>query len=314
MSSYEFLANQKDRSVEVLGFVDTNADVAFPEIRQRTLGTLKELDQLLMNTVVDEVLITLPIKSCYASIQETIASCERSGVQSRVLADLFSTSLPAPRLASTTPQTLAMPVVAQGAGLKAKRVFDFVASLLLIVLLSPVLIGVAVAVRLTSRGPSVFVQERCGLRKRTFRMYKFRTMVEGAEGMIQDLEDRNEAAGPIFKMRDDPRLTRIGGFLRRTSIDELPQLFNVLRGEMSLVGPRPMSMRDVRQFTDPSFMRRFSVVPGITGLWQVNGRSTFAFESWLALDLEYIDHWSFWLDLKILANTVPVVFSGEGAV
>jgi lipopolysaccharide/colanic/teichoic acid biosynthesis glycosyltransferase len=144
-------------------------------------------------------------------------------------------------------------------------------------------------------------------------MYKFRTMVNGASQLQPLLEQWNEATGPVFKIRSDPRVTPLGQLLRRTSLDELPQLFNVLRGDMSLVGPRPLPMRDVHHFSEAWLMRRFSVVPGLTGLWQVSGRSSLTFDKWIALDLQYIDEWSLALDLRILAKTVPAVLRGDGA-
>jgi lipopolysaccharide/colanic/teichoic acid biosynthesis glycosyltransferase len=166
---------------------------------------------------------------------------------------------------------------------------------------------------LDGHGPVIFAQERFGFNKRRFRMFKFRTMITDAEALQSTLEDRNEAAGPVFKIKDDPRVTRIGKFLRKTSLDELPQLWNVLRGDMSLVGPRPLPLRDVHRFSESWLMRRFSVRPGVTGLWQVSGRSDLTFSRWVALDLQYIDRWSLGLDLKILAMTVPAVLKGRGA-
>ena len=167
--------------------------------------------------------------------------------------------------------------------------------------------------RATSPGPALFAQERYGYRKRRFRMLKFRTMVADAERLQAGLEAQNEARGPVFKIARDPRLTRVGAFLRRTSLDELPQLWNVLRGDMSLVGPRPLPVRDVARFEEPWLMRRFSVRPGLTCLWQVGGRSDVGFDAWVALDLEYIDRWSLALDARILLRTVPAVLSGRGA-
>jgi lipopolysaccharide/colanic/teichoic acid biosynthesis glycosyltransferase len=174
--------------------------------------------------------------------------------------------------------------------------------------------AIALAIRLTSRGPVVFTQTRYGYMKRLFPMYKFRTMVADAEQIQDQLEDRNEAAGPMFKIRADPRITAVGRFLRRWSLDELPQLWNVLMGTMSLVGPRPMAIRDVGQFTEPWLMRRFSMRPGITCLWQISDRSDLGFDRWIVLDLEYIARWSLWLDLGILVRTIPAVIRGSGAV
>ena len=175
------------------------------------------------------------------------------------------------------------------------------------------MLAIAVIIKLTSRGPVVFAQERYGLNKRRFRMYKFRTMVPDAEKRQAELESLNEAQGPVFKIRDDPRITRIGRILRKTSLDELPQFFNVLRGEMSLVGPRPLPKRDVSKFDHASLMRRFSVKPGLTCLWQVNGRSNTDFDHWIGLDLRYIDTWSLSLDMKTLLQTIPAVLKGSGA-
>jgi lipopolysaccharide/colanic/teichoic acid biosynthesis glycosyltransferase len=173
--------------------------------------------------------------------------------------------------------------------------------------------AIAIAIKVTSNGPVFFVQERYGRNRRRFRIYKFRSMIADAERLMEDIENLNEAHGPLFKIRRDPRVTTVGCVLRRSSLDELPQLLNVIKGEMSLVGPRPMSLRDVHRFSDPSLMRRFSVSPGITGLWQVSGRSNTNFETLMKLDLQYIDHWSFGLDLRILLRTVPAVLRGTGA-
>jgi lipopolysaccharide/colanic/teichoic acid biosynthesis glycosyltransferase len=173
--------------------------------------------------------------------------------------------------------------------------------------------AVAVLIKLDSAGPVFFTQERIGLHKRRFRMIKFRTMQDGAETQQQVLEHLNEAEGPVFKIKADPRVTRLGRLLRRFSIDELPQLFNVLKGDMSLVGPRPLPVRDVERIDARSHRRRFSVRPGVTCLWQVNGRSNVGFNNWVRMDLEYIDQWSLGLDLKILLKTIPAVLKGSGA-
>jgi exopolysaccharide biosynthesis polyprenyl glycosylphosphotransferase len=195
-----------------------------------------------------------------------------------------------------------------------KRGFDVAVASLLLLLLLPVLLSVAIAVKLSSRGPIFFLQDRIGLNKRRFKIWKFRTMVPGAEKLMATVEARNEATGPVFKMKNDPRVTPVGRWLRRTSLDELPQLFNVLMGDMSLVGPRPLPVRDYEGFNQDWQRRRFSIKPGITCLWQVNGRSGISFDQWMRLDLQYLDEWSLWLDLKILAKTVPAVLKGAGAV
>jgi len=169
-------------------------------------------------------------------------------------------------------------------------------------------------ISLTSPGPVLFRQQRSGLNGRPFTMYKFRTMVSNAEQPKDELAALNEMSGPVFKVSKDPRITKVGKLLRRFSIDELPQLVNVLRGEMSLVGPRPLPVDEVKRFDDLAHRRRLSVKPGLTCLWQVSGRNDLRdFREWVRLDLEYIDHWSFWMDLKILCRTVPAVLRGAGA-
>ncbi len=195
----------------------------------------------------------------------------------------------------------------------AKRTLDVCGSALGLVLLAPLFLLLALAVRLSSRGPAFFVQERCGLGGRPFRFYKFRTMVIDAETRKAELAHLNEVSGPAFKVSRDPRITRLGGVLRKLSLDELPQLWNVLRGEMSLVGPRPPMRDEVERYT-PRQAQRLAVVPGITGLWQVSGRSNIAdFERWIDLDLEYARRWSVWLDLRILCKTLIVVILARGA-
>jgi exopolysaccharide biosynthesis polyprenyl glycosylphosphotransferase len=198
-----------------------------------------------------------------------------------------------------------------------KAVMDFggaLVALVILVVLVPVIPLVALAIRLSSPGPIFFRQQRAGLNGQPFTMLKFRTMVTNAEQLKQELAALNEMSGPVFKVTNDPRITPVGRFLRKWSLDELPQFINVLRGEMSLVGPRPLPVDEVRRFDDPAHRRRLSVKPGLTCLWQVSGRNNVTdFREWVRLDLEYIDNWSLWLDVKILARTVPAVFAGTGA-
>jgi len=197
--------------------------------------------------------------------------------------------------------------------LLGKRLMDVLGSLALLVILSPLLTIAAVLVKVTSPGPVFFVQERIGFNRRKFRLYKFRTMCQGAEQRLFELEHLNEISGPVFKIVNDPRLTRIGRFLRKSSIDELPQLFNVLKGDMSLVGPRPLPVRDYNGFNEDWYRRRLCVLPGMTCLWQVNGRNAIPFDEWMGLDLKYIDQWSLRLDFQILLKTIPAVLKGSGA-
>jgi exopolysaccharide biosynthesis polyprenyl glycosylphosphotransferase len=200
-----------------------------------------------------------------------------------------------------------------GLSMILKRCVDTLGAFAALILLSPVFVAVAIAVKFCSKGPVFFRQERVGINKRKFHIYKFRTMISDAEAMMPKLEQQNEMDGPVFKIKNDPRITPVGRFLRRTSIDELPQLFNVLIGEMSLVGPRPLPVRDFQGFNEDWQRRRFSVRPGITCLWQINGRNAITFEQWMKMDIQYLDEWSLWLDLKILALTIPAVLKGTGA-
>jgi len=195
-----------------------------------------------------------------------------------------------------------------------KQLLDRVGALVLLVLASPIFLVVGILIKLGSPGPVLFRQKRSGLNGQPFTIYKFRTMVTNAEQLKHELAAMNEMTGPVFKVSNDPRVTSIGKFLRKSSWDELPQLLNVLRGEMSLVGPRPLPVDEVRRFNDLAHRRRLSVKPGITCLWQVSGRNNVSdFRDWVRLDLEYIDNWSLWLDFKILWRTVPVVLGGVGA-
>jgi len=193
-----------------------------------------------------------------------------------------------------------------------KRVFDFTSSLTMLILSSPVLLFFALLVKMDSRGPVFYVSRRYGRKGKIFPMLKFRSMVDGAEKRISEIQERNEVDGPIFKIKKDPRVTRLGRFFRRYSIDELPQLINVLKGEMSLVGPRPLPIEQIEK-EDRRQLRRLAVRPGITGLWQIRGRSDISFSRLVKWDVWYINNWSFWLDLNILMQTIPIVFRGRGA-
>jgi exopolysaccharide biosynthesis polyprenyl glycosylphosphotransferase len=204
------------------------------------------------------------------------------------------------------------PPVFEGVDYAIKRAFDLVVASLLLLVLSPLLLAIVIAVKLSSRGPVLYRSVRPGIGGAPFACFKFRTMLDDADERQADLESRNEASGALFKIRDDPRLTRVGKLLRRFSLDELPQLLNVLRGQMSLVGPRPLPERDYERLED-WHMKRYLVLPGMTGLWQVSGRSELDFDDLVRLDFLYLERWSVFLDLTILVKTVPAVFSRRGA-
>jgi exopolysaccharide biosynthesis polyprenyl glycosylphosphotransferase len=280
------------------------------------LGPLKNFDMVMDREHIDEVVISLPIHSCYERIKLLIDVCEIQGVRVHLLLDFFQLKLA--RAHAT--EFNGMPILTLATGTMAvwpaalKRAFDLVVSIALGLLLAPLLLLIALLLKLTSpHDPVLFVQTRVGYNRRHFKMFKFRTMVPDAEQLQADLEALNEAHGPVFKIKHDPRITPLGYWLRRTSLDEIPQLFNVIKGDMSLVGPRPLPLRDVQKFEEAWLKRRFSVKPGITCLWQINGRSETTFDKWIEQDLAYIDQWSFGLDLKILAKTVPTVLKGTGA-
>lgn len=309
------LARHPEADYRVVGFVESNDFTPHPDVRERTLGTLDQLESILMHQVVDEVVIALPVRSCYAQIQRVIEDCERSGVPCLQPVDVFRSSLATPRYETSAPfPAIAVPVTHDDDHRRlVKRAIDLVGGVMGVVVFSPVMLTIALIIKLSGQGPVIFAQQRIGFRKRSFRMFKFRTMVANAEALQAALERENEASGPVFKIRRDPRITPFGRFLRRTSLDELPQLFNVVRGEMSLVGPRPLPVRDVGHFAEPWLMRRFSVLPGLTCFWQVQGRSQLGFDDWVALDLKYIDEWSLALDIRILLKTIPAVLRGRGA-
>jgi exopolysaccharide biosynthesis polyprenyl glycosylphosphotransferase len=301
----------------VLGFVD-RPWAGWGEFRKSGYPLASDFERFpafLRERVVDEVVIALPMKSMYAQAARVAALCEEQGIIVRLLANFFNLKLARSRAEEfehVSVITLGSSSMA-GWQLLGKRLLDFSASLVSLILFTPLFLVTALLIKLTSPGPVFFIQERLGLNKRRFRLFKFRTMVQGAEHRLAELAHLNEASGPVFKIKNDPRLTRVGKFLRKTSIDELPQLFNVLKGDMSLVGPRPLPLRDYQGFDQDWQRRRFSVRPGITCLWQINGRSSTPFEKWMELDMLYIDHWSLGLDLKILAKTLPAVLRGVGA-
>ncbi len=278
------------------------------------VGTLDDIPDILINTAIDNVIFIVP-RSVLNDIEKQILCCETLGVTAHVAVDLFPMQFTQGR-----PETLlGMPIMTfesvsdKHQQLIIKRLLDIVLSGIGLLILSPVFLITTLLVKFTSEGPVYFVQERCSLNGRRFKLYKFRTMVQDAEAKIEELMAFNQMEGPAFKMDNDPRITTVGKFLRKLSIDELPQLWNVFLGDMSLVGPRPPLPKEVQQY-DFWQRRRLSMRPGITCLWQVGGRNKIKdFDEWARLDLKYIDEWSLALDFKILFKTIPVVLIGSGA-
>ena len=303
----------------IIGFIDIFSEKEHNsrfDLYLECLGTLADFDYIVDHMEVDEVVISLPIRSYYEHTSYLMEHCETQGIEVHLLSNFFEMKIARSQIVEfdgipiltfkTTPISIWQSYV--------KRVFDLIVASSILALIAPILLLAAILIKLLSPGgPVFFVQTRMGYNRRHFKMIKFRTMVPNAARLQKKLEDLNEAQGPVFKIKDDPRITSIGRFLRKTSIDELPQLFNVVKGDMSLVGPRPLPLRDVAKFEESWLKRRFSVKPGITCLWQINGRSNSSFDEWIKQDLEYIDHWSFSRDLQILLKTIPSVFMGSGA-
>lgn len=303
-----------DLGYRIVGFVDDNPEKGYTDIgRFKALGPLENLPVILDEERPDEVIITLPWMY-HRKIIGIVRECAQHQVRARIVPDLFQMSLTQVNLEDLGGVPLIgvrQASISKGA-LLVKRLMDVTVATLGLVLGAPLFLLIALAIRLDSPGPVLFRQTRVGLRRRPFGMYKFRSMHVGAEEQQDMLADLNEADGPIFKIRDDPRLTRVGRLLRRLSLDELPQLVNVLRGEMSLVGPRPPIPAEVEKYQE-WHKKRLEAPPGMTGLWQVSGRSRLPFDEMVLLDIYYIENWSLWMDLKILLRTIPKVLLGEGA-
>jgi len=297
------LKAKSEEAIEILAELDLNET------------PLEKLIALLHEHSVNGVILNAK-HTLFEQVEVVIRACELEGVEAWLVAEFFKTQISRTSFDDfygrpvlvfrTTPEASWQGVV--------KQLLDRVGAVLLLILLSPFFLIIGLLIKLGTPGPVLFRQKRSGLNGAPFTIYKFRTMVTNAEQFKHELAAMNEMTGPVFKVTNDPRVTPIGRFLRKSSLDELPQLLNVLRGEMSLVGPRPLPVDEVKKFNDLAHRRRLSVKPGITCLWQVSGRNNVSdFRDWVRLDLEYIDNWSLWLDFKILWRTVPVVLTGVGA-
>jgi exopolysaccharide biosynthesis polyprenyl glycosylphosphotransferase len=296
--------------LECIGFVDDRAS-AGGEIK--LLGTMSELPLIVREQEIDWVILAFS-RTPYEQTIDVIRGLRRLNVRLSILPryfELFAANATIDDF-SGTPIVNLPPIRLSRSGLAVKRCFDLLVSALALVLLAPLMGAIALAIKLDSRGPVLFRQWRLGQGESTFRIVKFRTMVEGAESQRDALLCENDLNGPLFKLRADPRVTRVGSVLRRTSLDELPQLFNVIRGEMSLVGPRPFVIDEARQITGWAG-RRVDIRPGITGVWQVLGRNDIPFDEMVQLDYVYVTNWSLWWDFKLLCQTIPTVLSRRGA-
>ena len=298
---------------DVIGLIDDErVGQVFEGVK--VLGALKDIQDILHGNVVDEVIFMVQ-RAGLGKIKEAINDCELEGLKVSISVDFFEARFS--RIQQTELHGFRMLTFESAPsaawGLFFKRLFDVAASGLALVILSPFLLAVAIIIKMTSEGPVFFRQVRCSLNSRKFILYKFRTMTNDAESRLSELLLRNEMRGPAFKLKDDPRVTKIGRILRKFSMDELPQLWNVFKGDMSLVGPRPPIPGEVEKY-ESWHRRRLSMRPGLTCLWQVSGRNKITnFDEWARLDLSYIDNWSIWLDGKILCKTIPAVLFGVGA-
>lgn len=298
---------------EIVGFVDDDPQRLQHIGRFKPLGTTDELPRLVEELQVDEVIITLPWQY-HRKIMRILAQCERQNVRSRIVPDMFQLSLSHVDFDDIK----GIPIIGikepalHGWRFTVKRLMDVVLASVLLVFTAPLMALIALLIKLDSPGPVLFKQTRVGRFGKPFTMYKFRTMYVNAEEMLEKLKQYNEADGPLFKMRNDPRRTRVGRWLRKFSLDELPQLWNVLKGDMSLVGPRPGLPSEVEQY-EPWHRKRLEVPPGLTGLWQTSGRSDVSFDEMCLLDIYYAEHWSPLLDAIICLKTIPAVLTGRGA-
>jgi exopolysaccharide biosynthesis polyprenyl glycosylphosphotransferase len=282
------------------------------------IATLEKFNEILLTEVIDEIIFAMPLKNI-DKIHEYIFFAENLGINVLIMPDFqIQRIMYYPETAKISINSfMGMPFMSlsstprKDSDLMIKTFLDYFLAVVGIIILSPLLILIVIAIKITSKGPVLFSQIRCGLNGRQFKFYKFRTMVVNAESLKEELKDHNEMDGPVFKMTKDPRVTPIGHFLRATSLDELPQLFNILKGEMSLVGPRPPLPSEVREYQLWQ-RRKLSMKPGLTCIWQVSGRNNIPFQEWMKMDLEYIDNWSLFLDFKLLALTAKEVIIGGG--
>lgn len=310
----EVIGQQHHWNLRLVGFVSPDGRGRKETLKgYPVLGGRKDFPRIVNDNVVDEVVFAVPRRQI-EGLGDMFLLCEERGIKTRVVLNLFPhmfSKVLLERLQDIPLLTFSATPTNEFA-LFVKRLVDIVVSSVCLIILSPLLLIVSLLIKMTSEGPVFFTQKRTGLYSRTFTMYKFRSMVADAEERKREVRHMNEMDGPIFKIRNDPRITGIGKWIRKTSIDEFPQLINVLKGEMSLVGPRPHPVEEVSGYTTWQ-RRRLSMKPGITGLWQIGGRSHTSFAESMKHDLNYIDNWSLWLDMKILLRTIPTILSGKGA-
>jgi exopolysaccharide biosynthesis polyprenyl glycosylphosphotransferase len=310
----EVVKAHADWGFRIVGLIDDDPKLLGKKIMgYPVIGRIRDIPRIIHSTIVDRVMFVVP-RMWLNRIEDAIRHCEIEGISTAVCVDLYRPKLAKMHLSDFAgiPLIMFQTSLAKEWQLFIKRTADLLVSLIMILLLLPLFLVAVIGVKISSKGPIFFRQKRCGLNGREFTLYKFRSMYVGAEMRKKELERQNEMQGPVFKMKRDPRVTRFGRFMRRFSIDELPQLINVLKGDMSLVGPRPPLPEEVKMY-ETWHRRRLSMKPGVTCIWQVSGRNKVDFQQWMDMDLEYIDNFSLWLDFIILFRTVFVVLTGYGA-
>jgi exopolysaccharide biosynthesis polyprenyl glycosylphosphotransferase len=311
----DYIQKYSDWGLDIVGFLDGNGHAVGSSFHgSKILGRLNDLPQVLHSCFIEEVIFALPLGKLEQA-RDLLQLCETEGVQTRIVSDFYSGLS-----AYTEVETVhGLPIITYSTTprkeweLFFKRIIDLLLSAIGLILLSPIFLLIAIAIKLTSSGPIFYRWNVVGLNKKNFTSYKFRTMVVNADELKEQLIGQNEMNGIVFKMKNDPRITKVGRILRKFSLDELPQLFSVFKGDMSLVGPRPPLATEIPSFKN-WHRRKLSVKPGITCLWQCSGRNHINdFDDWVKMDLQYIDQWSLWLDFKILLRTIPAVLTGRGA-
>jgi exopolysaccharide biosynthesis polyprenyl glycosylphosphotransferase len=313
------LSRKRELGYKIVGFVAESA-TTLQQWRTRNddswkiLGVLRDLRSILTEERVDEIMVCLPADARFSDISMIVQHARDLGIVVRLMPNFADGNLLRNMYIEEFDDEYVVTLFREQLlmQLLLKRLIDAAVSLAVLIALFPLMVVVAILIKLTSPGPVFFSQKRVGMNQRQFKLYKFRSMVADAEERKHELQHLNERDGPAFKIQNDPRTTRIGQFIRKTSIDELPQLFNVLSGEMSLVGPRPPLPEEVKRY-EWLFRKRLSVKPGVTCIWQISGRNNVTFDRWMKMDHEYIENWSLWLDLKILLKTIPAVLFSRGA-
>jgi len=304
-----------DWGLDIVGYLGDKNEMNKPTYHDiKYFGTYKNFKKILNTVQIDEVIIAVP-EERFDLLGEIIQICETDGVQIRIISDYFGKLLKNIKVDVIYNLSIIsiINITSKDWEVTVKTMFDKIVSLVLLIILLPLFLIISLVIKISSSGPILYNWRVIGMNKKPFVGYKFRTMIDHADSMKKDLTDQNEMSGPAFKIANDPRITKVGFFLRKYSLDELPQLWSVLKGDMSLVGPRPPLVEEFNEF-DSWHRRKLSMKPGLTCLWQVNGRSTITdFNTWAKLDLEYIENWSFWLDMKILFKTIPAILSGRGA-